>query len=548
VKRLLFSMHDVSFPCDPDEDFGRGSPSTRASQRLFAYVRALGFTGIQLGPQGLTSRSNPSPYDGTLFSRHFGNISAHTWRALVGDAAVDRWVVSPGRAQNAHAYDACHALLAQAFTAERMHPRTLPPWMESDALYAALCAERGGVGFRDWEAPVRNLWIGDNRPLRDELLARHADHIAMYAYGQLLAQQEHDRVRSTANLALYGDFQIGCSDADLWRCAPVFLRDYLLGAPPSRTNPEGQPWGYPVLDPAQYTGAAAALILQRAYKVFSEYDGLRVDHPHGIVCPWVYRSDSPDPAQAVRDGARLFESPDLPDHPGLAAYAIVRPDQIDRTKPRFDNDWVHDLDAAQIERYGFLVGTLLRGAVMAGKQPTEITCEVLSTMPAPLGAVLARYGLGRWRVTQKANLDDITDVYRLENAKREDWVMLGNHDTEAILSVIRAWTPTKREQWARHLAARLRLDHPERLTRDGFLATAMLADMLASEAENVSIFFADLFGYTERFNIPGVIDDANWCLRLTPDFEALHAQRLADHAALDIGLAVDLALVATFSA
>src|SRR4051794_40245018 len=77
---MLLAIHDASFPSDPDEDIGRGSPATRAAARLFTYARGLGFTGIQLGPQGQTSRANPSPYDGTIFSRHIGNIALHSFR------------------------------------------------------------------------------------------------------------------------------------------------------------------------------------------------------------------------------------------------------------------------------------------------------------------------------------------------------------------------------------------------------------------------------------------------------------------------------------
>ena len=35
VKRFLLAIHDVSFPSDPDEDIGRGAPTTRAAARLF---------------------------------------------------------------------------------------------------------------------------------------------------------------------------------------------------------------------------------------------------------------------------------------------------------------------------------------------------------------------------------------------------------------------------------------------------------------------------------------------------------------------------------
>ena len=72
-----------------------------------------------------------------------------------------------------------------------------------------------------------------------------------------------------------------------------------------------------------------------------------------------------------------------------------------------------------------------------------------------------------------------------------------------------------------------------------------IAEVLASRAENVSIFFADLFGYEQRFNVPGVIDNtANWSLRLPPDFDRLHRERLDRGAALDLHLACELALSA----
>src|SRR5262249_25431990 len=103
VRRMLLAIHDVSFPADADEDTGRGGPATRAAARLLAYVRLLGFTGIQLGPQGQTARDNPSPYDGTIFSRHLGNIALGSLRpggafeGLVGDAELARAVLAaPG--------------------------------------------------------------------------------------------------------------------------------------------------------------------------------------------------------------------------------------------------------------------------------------------------------------------------------------------------------------------------------------------------------------------------------------------------------------------
>ena len=458
VRRLLLAIHDSSFPSDPDEDLGRGTSASAAAHRLLAYARDLGFTGIQLGPQGQTSRGNPSPYDGAIFTRHTGNISAQTWRALAGDAAVERWLVPGGPAQHAHAFDAA----------------------------AALAAQTGA----------------------DTAQLTHDEHVRVRARAQALG------------LALYGDLQVGYAVEDVARHAAAFLTELHMGAPPSRTNPEGQAWGYPVLDPEQYAGAAGALVQARADAAFAAYDGVRVDHPHGLVCPWVYASD-------VKVGTRLFDSPDR-----LPRYAIARQDQLDPTQPRHADGWVTDLDEAQVDRYAALFAILVASAVRHGRDPRDLSCEVLSTMPLPLARVLRRFGLGRWRVTQKADLANARDVYRLENAAPEDWVMIGNHDTAPIFALLRE--PARRDAWARHLAARLALRQPERLADPHFLATAMLAELFASRAENVMIFFADLFGLEERFNTPGVISDDNWTLRLPPDFARLRG--------IDIPLAIELAL------
>jgi len=566
VRRMLLAIHDTSFPSDPDEDTGRGSPATAAAARLFGYASSLGFTGIQLGPQGQTSRANPSPYDGTIFSRHLGNLALGSLRpggafeGLVDAAVVARAVLREpgGPAQHHHAYDAHHALVHAAYAALAARPDLRDrlarfraehaAWLDRDALHAALCTEHAGVASSAWPLPDRDLWLGDDADAvrtRGERMHQHALTIDRYAFGQLLVHDEHARVRREAarhRLALYGDLQVGYSDGDKWAYAAAFLRDYRMGAPPSRTNTDGQAWGYPVLDPDQYAERARDLVRARADKAFTEYDSLRIDHPHGLICPWVYAAGAPDPQRAVTQGARLFEAPDLPDHPELARYAIARPDQLDRTQPRHADGWVRRLDPEQVDRYAAMFETLVDSARRHGRDAGDLSCEVLSTMPYPLEAVLGRFRLGRWRVTQKAKLDDPRDVYRTENVQPQDWLMLGNHDTPPIFSVVRGWSAAQREAWARHLAARLALARPERLAEPGFLATAMLAELFVSRAENVSIFFGDLFGYEERFNVPGLVADVNWTLRLPAQFAELHRDRLARGAALDIGLAVELAL------
>ncbi|MBA3455632.1 MAG: 4-alpha-glucanotransferase [Deltaproteobacteria bacterium] len=579
VTRLLLAIHDLSFPSDADEDVGRGSPSTRGAQRLFAFARELGFTGIQLGPQGQTSRGNPSPYDGTIFSRHIGSIALRSLRptgpfaGLVGDPTLDAAVLPEARgpAQHRRAYDITEAILDEAYASLRRGTRPdlttavaafrsdHASWLHRDALFSAMCASQGGASFRSWPELDARLWhprAGDEARSSDrirELEAQHADAMERYALGQLLAHEEHAHVRTTCaahDLVLYGDFQVGYSEADMWAHAAAFLEGYAMGAPPSRTNPAGQPWNYPVLDPDQLAGRARALLIARVDKAFGEYDSLRLDHPHGLVCPWVYRTATDDPGQAVVDGGRLFESPDLADYPDLARFAIARPEQLDRTSPRYGDRWVRELTEDQVTRYAALIEAIGQSAVRHGRSRDDLSCEVLSTMPLPLQRVLQRFNLGRWRVTQKADLDNPGDVYRTENAEPVDWVMLGNHDTAPVFALIKSWRDAKRSQWIAHLTQRLALpaDTARSLAvNPGLLATAMLAELFVCAAENVSIFFADLFGLEERFNVPGLVSDENWRLRLPADFEARYARGRETDAVLDIPLALALALEARSS-
>src|SRR5262249_49782355 len=75
VHNLTLCVHDASFPSDADEDIGWGSPCSRGGLRFLRFVRALGFTGLQLGPDGQTPPDDPSPYRGAAFPRNVLSIA-----------------------------------------------------------------------------------------------------------------------------------------------------------------------------------------------------------------------------------------------------------------------------------------------------------------------------------------------------------------------------------------------------------------------------------------------------------------------------------------
>jgi hypothetical protein len=255
---------------------------------------------------------------------------------------------------------------------------------------------------------------------------------------------------------------------------------------------------------------------------------------------------------AVQHGARLFASPDLSDHPALARYSLVTRADLapDSDHPRYEDDWVRHLTEDQVERHGRIFDVLVRAVRARGGQVGDIACEVLSTCPSPLAAVLARHRLGRFRVTQKADPANLHDPYRTALAAPADWVMLGTHDTPPIWRVVAQWRSSKqRTEWARYLALRLEPDpaqrpaRAERFVRDPTaLVRALCADLFVGPARNVSIFFTDLLGMKEIYNRPGEIHPQNWTLRIPPDYARRYRTRCAAGEAFDLPGALALAL------
>jgi 4-alpha-glucanotransferase len=202
---------------------------------------------------------------------------------------------------------------------------------------------------------------------------------------------------------------------------------------------------------------------------------------------------------------------------------------------RWADGWVRSLDDEQVDRYAVLFARAVERVRSRGHRLEDLLCEVLSTWPYPLRRVMERENLGRLCVTQKANLDDPRDVYRSDNARQCDWIMVGSHDTPPLWTLCDRWhgTPTAARR-AQHLAERLEPDATSRgsfaaslLSSPGRLATAMFAELFASPARSVSIFFADLLGYRETYNAPGTISEQNWRLRVAPDWSAEYARAVA---------------------
>jgi len=601
IRNFLLGIHDAAFPSLPAEDIGCGSPYSIGAAQFLEFAAELGFDGIQFGPQGITTPGNRSPYDGSFFSRNplslalfalagpgWNLFEAESLASLVDPKRHDNRPADsdfPDQSSQRIAAAACSRFRQMVLDKEpaaslsirssyvRFRRRNAE-WLERDALYEVLRQIYGGNSWQHWgghpqAALDRQLFspaTGYETKVADRILSlrgRFGKTLEDYYIIQFLLAEQHRQLKRHGrrfDLKLFGDCQIGFSERDAWAARSFLLPGYLMGAPPSRTNPAGQPWNYPLLDPRQYylddreasrqAGPAVRFFRSRIDKLFDEFDGLRIDHPHGLICPWVYRAGQEDPVRAVQAGARLFASPNLTDHPDLARFAIARAEQINQQVARFDDDWVTGLDPGQVRRYGLLFDELMQAARENGRESRQIACEILSTQPYPIKRVMESYGLGRFRVTQKADLDQPLDVYRSENACPEDWLMLGNHDTPTIWEVAKGWSArgTSTRQ-AAYLASRLNIPDAEQgewlenaSADPNVLVQAKFADLFIGPARNVVVYFTDLFGLLQGYNQPGTISAENWTLRVDPDYRSKYSAGLAQNLVLNIPGALARAL------
>lgn len=567
IKHLSLGIFDQSLPSFPEEEIGWGSPYSEGGIDFLLFAHNIGINTIQFGPQGKTSRSDISPYNSTIFSNNPLSLS------LSRLSRQYSWLFTPDEVMRLaekcsgfrHRVNKTNAWMAIDYLHSTIHKRyrerdqsDLKPklelflqqldqnpvnWFERDSFFQALTTHYNSDDWRQWEKIDQNLFFSPKEDLektnvrKEKIRTYSAPVFEVYALSQFLLQEQHQQFRELSRqygIKIYGDLQIGFSHQDVWAWRSLFLPGYLMGAPPSRSNPEGQPWGYPVLNPALFfspngqTGPALKLIEARIDKMFSRFDGIRIDHPHGLVCPWVYDGNSDDVFTAVQNGARLYSSPDLPDHPLLKDYALVKREQLncDPTYPRYGEQWIQSLTSEQVDRYATVIDVVLERAVAAGASKSDILCEVLSTWPLPLKEVMLKKGLGRFCVTQKADPDNPDDIYRRENTSAHDWIMVGNHDTKPIwrLAIERQGTAWYRAR-ASLLASQLSQSQKQKesmlnemMENPNKFCEAMFCELFLGPAQHVFVFFTDLLGIKEIFNKPGIADSDNWSIRIPPDY------------------------------
>lgn len=340
-------------------------------------------------------------------------------------------------------------------------------WLDDYALFQALSGSHQAVSWRDWPAPLRDR----EPPALDEARRQLSRPMLQQQYLQWLAEGQWQEARAAADahgVSIFGDlpFVVNLHSADVWARADEFMLDVSLGVPPDAFSATGQDWGLPTYRWDVQAARDFAWIRQRARRMAALFGGFRVDHLVGF-----YRTYG-----RPREGDPFFSPGD---------------------------------EGAQLH----LGETILRIFLDSG---ASILAEDLGTVPDFVRASLGRLSVPgckvlRWERDWHSPGQPFLDPAGYAPVSV---ALTGTHDTETLA----VW-------WAhadaaeRHELLRLPLFAERGLVDAALPWTPALGDALLelacrSGSHELFIPVQDLFGWSDRVNLPGTVGEANWTWRL----------------------------------
>lgn len=589
-KNFALIVHGNSFPAEAGKNTGFGTPNSEAGKRLMDFASGV-FNAIQLGPQGKTKACDSSPYTGTIFSNNplfidLEQLTKKEWGNILSEATYQKICnENPNKDINKTAYSyifkAQEEALQEAYmNFKQWNDKKLNKefekfkqenefWLSKDALYEALVIENNNDYWPLWDNKTdRNLFNPKSEEdkkasfLREkELRLKYADEINYYAFCQFVASKQNEQTKKYAkkhDLKMIADRQVAFSDRDSWAYQSLFLEGWMLGCPPDYFSKDGQAWGFPVVDPEKMFNEDGSLgeageLLKRLYKkMFKENPGgVRIDHIVGLIDPWVYKAGKkPMPEQGA---GRLYSSPE---HPELSKYAIATMDDLNLELGSDKEKRIKKLTNEQIKKYGAMIEKIVIAAAKEeGLNKDAIVCEDLGTLTFPVESVMKEYALQGMRLTQFVKYEKPEHPYRCCNICPNSWAMVGTHDNEPISMWADEMVNT--HEGYLHVLNLIQDMYPElegkekddlivKLTTDAkALMNVKLAEIFASKAENIQVFFTDFFGLKQTYNTPGTSGDKNWSLRVPDNFEEVYcANSKSEGLALNLPLILKMAIEA----
>ncbi len=355
-------------------------------------------------------------------------------------------------------------------------------WLDDYALFRALHEREQGRSWMTWPARLRDR---DPKAL-DDARRELAREVLFHQYLQWLAgtawQDARHRARERG-VAIYGDlpFMVDGDSADVWAHQDQFRLDRSVGVPPDAFSATGQDWGMPAYKWDTMLAEGFRWLRARARRSAALYDGYRVDHLVGF-----YRTYS----RPLAGGEPAFEPADQPDQLALG----------ERTMAVFQ------------------------------EPGSDIIAEDLGVVPDFVRESLARLALPgfkvfRWERDWHAEDQPFRDPSTYSPVSV---ATSGTHDTEP-LAVWWNEAPVEERREICRLPTIQRTAPGVDLIERPFnpdVRDALLEALLASGSNLVLMPIQDVFGWSDRINVPATVTPENWTFRLPwpSDHLAEHAE------------------------
>jgi 4-alpha-glucanotransferase len=308
-----------------------------------------------------------------------------------------------------------------------------------------------------------------------EARSRLERDILHYSWLQWVAGEQWAKARADCgDVAILGDFpfMVSGDSADVWARQDQFRIDASVGVPPDAFSETGQDWGLPVYrwDVVEATGDE--WLRMRVRRSAALFNGFRIDHLVGFYRTFVrekggrtYFVPADEQAQ-LRQGERLV--------------SIFR-----------------DSDAFVIAEDLGLVPDFVR--------------QSLASMGVPGLKVL------RWEREWDADGRPFRDP---ADYPRESVAMSGTHDTDTLAEW---WDTADGDERCRatELPALVEAAIMPDETYSPRLRDALLTALFGAGSDLVLLPMQDIFGWTDRINIPAVVTEHNWTWRLPWPVDAM---------------------------
>ena len=588
-KNFALIVHGNSFPAESGKNTGFGTPNSNAGKGLIDFASDL-FTAIQLGPAGKTKAVDSSPYTGTIFSTNplfidLESLTTSEWKNILSKETYEKVCnENPNKNTNKTAYsyifNAQNEALKEAYEnflklddkklnkEFEKYKKENESWLDKDSLYEALIIENNNDYWPLWKNETdKRLFNPKNDEDKKasflrikELKLKYAKEIDFYSFCQFVVNKQNEQTKKYAlkhDIKMIADRQVAFSDRDSWAYQSLFLEGWCLGCPPDYFSKTGQAWGFPVVNPEKMfnedgsLGEAGILMKQLYKKMFKENPGgVRIDHIVGLIDPWVYKSGkNPMPENGA---GRLYSSPE---HPELSKYAIATMEDLDLELGSDKEKRVKQLTHEQVKKYGALIEKIVIAAAKEeGLNKDAIVCEDLGTLTFPVESVMREYDLQGMRLTQFVKPEKPLHPYRCCNIVPRSWAMVGTHDNEPIsmwademIHTHEGYLHVKNlvEDMFAELSDQEKDDLIVKLTNDAvYLQQVKLAEIFASKAENIQVFFTDFFGIKDVYNKPGTKKKKNWSLRMPDNYEEVYCNNCKNGTALNLPLILKMAIEA----